>query len=166
MKCSITLGPCALDEIGYKLVAEMDCGAIVIKNREGSAAALEGRVVKVLDAAQGLIALVPAVAAAPAVDAASKGLEVGLVGDRLVISIPIDTLVFAAEHAFETAYGEEHGLKVTDSKIFAEDVLRALQYEKEDGTTPVHELLDAALISAVDDGSEGVEENEADDDDE
>ena len=46
---------------------------------------------------------------------------------------------------------------VTDLAEFARDVVRELNREAEDGTTPIHELLDRALAEAVDQGSLGCE---------
>ena len=51
---------------------------------------------------------------------------------------------------------DEMGVQVTDVRRFAKDVVYALNHEKEDGTTPVHELFDAAFEKAVEDGSIGV----------
>ncbi len=48
--------------------------------------------------------------------------------------------------------------KVTDPAEFAKEVCRALNAEKEDGTTRVHMMFDSALNHAIDQGAEGVEE--------
>jgi len=50
----------------------------------------------------------------------------------------------------------ELGTSITDVNRFAKDVVYALNEEKEDGTTPVHELFDDAFERAVENGSQGV----------
>ena len=86
----------------------------------------------------------------------AKLLRVRVHRGSLVISIPVETLAFAVEHApqfqVERA-GSFVGPKVTNAFGFAADVLRALCDEAEDGTTPVHALIDAAAQKAMEDGS-------------
>jgi hypothetical protein len=64
---------------------------------------------------------------------------------RLVISIGVDTLAFADK--------ERTGYRVINPTLFAEDVVRALTVEEEDGATLVTKLLDDAMQAACDDGS-------------
>lgn len=66
----------------------------------------------------------------------------------LCISIGVKTLAFAITHS------PELNLNVTDFEGFAADVARELRDEQEDGTTPVHLLLDEAAAKAVENGSE------------
>lgn len=100
---------------------------------------------------------------------ADELLKVEVVDGRLVISIGVDALAFACDHCeFNNPFVEaedEHDesdfkqlYKVVDPEVFAQEVVRALKREKEDGTTPVHELLDHAFADAIDDGAEGIEE--------
>lgn len=89
-------------------------------------------------------------------------LKVEVKGGRLVISIGIDTLAFAAENmdsnlSYDDDWKPTKGFTVSNKKEFAEDVLRELEREEEDGTTPVHILLDSACEEAVNQGSLGVE---------
>lgn len=65
-----------------------------------------------------------------------------------MISIGIKTMATAAE------YRED--MNVEDIKVFAESMVRALREEQEDGTTPVHYLLDAAANWCFEQGEEGL----------
>lgn len=83
-------------------------------------------------------------------------------GDDIVIRVPIAALADAAKVAFDEQYGfEEHDCRVSDPKQAAEAVVRALNDEDEEGTTPVHTLLDKAVISALEEGEEGFEGGES-----
>jgi len=80
-------------------------------------------------------------------------------GDELVIRIGVEMLAFAAEHLEELV--EEAGdrdtvAKVSDHVEFARHVARELNREGEDGTTPIHALLDEAILQAVEDGSDAI----------
>ena len=66
---------------------------------------------------------------------------------------------------------DEPLLKVTDSRVFAQAIVGALQREEEDGTTPIDTMLDDAITYAVENGEEGVDlrdgsMSETDDDEE
>lgn len=82
----------------------------------------------------------------------------------LVISIGVKTLAAATENcsALERFYefgpkmGQFEGPKVFDPALFAAAVLDELEREEEDGTTPVHVLLDAAAEAAIQNGADGV----------
>jgi len=77
-------------------------------------------------------------------------------GERvIVIRVPVDALEQAMrENPRDDSY---YDVKVTDAAEFAADVVRELNREEEDGTTPVHLLFDKALAAAVDNGSMGCE---------
>lgn len=84
-------------------------------------------------------------------------------GKEIVIRLPLAALPFAASVAFvETGYAAnddaEPSLKITDAKAFAPYLVRALSDESEDGTTPIHKLLDQAICDACEQGAEGVED--------
>lgn len=83
------------------------------------------------------------------------GLTVGLEGEQLVIRIGIDTLGFALTAADEP-------LRVVDARLAAEEIVRELTREEEDGTTPVHKLLDKAGFDAWENGGEGFAEADSD----
>ena len=82
----------------------------------------------------------------------------------LVIEIGTKTLQGAFERSernnlYNNSTGEyEQQMKVVDELKFAEEIVRELCDEQEDGTTPVHLLIDKAFESAVGNGCEGVEE--------
>jgi hypothetical protein len=87
---------------------------------------------------------------------ADQILRVVLEGDRIVISIGVETLKVAAEHMPELCDAMA-SLRVTDRSVFAQSVLEALKHEEEDGTTFVHEAIDKAFEYVVDQGLEGCE---------
>lgn len=89
-------------------------------------------------------------------------LSVEISHGRLVISIGVETMA----HVVEVGSGfEEYDPrtkqflhpKITDPWGFAHDVLRELESEQEDGTTPVHLLLDRAADEAINNGSQYVD---------
>lgn len=86
-------------------------------------------------------------------------LSVAVEGDELVIRIGIDTLAFSAEHC-PLFYNEEKHMgamgpyvKVEDKVELAKDVIRAMQHEEEDGSTPLSDMFDKAIEDAAEDGS-------------
>ena len=93
-------------------------------------------------------------------------LECKVVGEKLVVSIGIDTLAYAFLHGPEgdrmrwdddlLSY-DESKLQIIDQLEFAKDVVHALLCEKEDGSSPLTDLIDAACVAAVNDGSLGVD---------
>lgn len=96
--------------------------------------------------------------------ASEAPLSVRLEYDQIVIRVGIDTLAFCAENgeAFQE-YNEATGkyerlYRVENARQFADDVVLALNKEEEDGTTPVHTLLDKAIEAAADNGSLGLYE--------
>ena len=78
----------------------------------------------------------------------------------VVIEIGIATYVFAAEHHpdFYDEHNDRGRMRVTDPTIFAEEVVRALNDEAEDGSTLVTRLLDQAVLDAICDGAQGIKE--------
>lgn len=87
-------------------------------------------------------------------------LTVELVDDRLVISIGVDTLMIAAQGA--DAWDDDR-LRITDPAAFADEIVRGLEDEEEDGTTRVHLAIDSAIEWALEQGCEGVAYDESDD---
>jgi hypothetical protein len=88
-----------------------------------------------------------------------------LEGDDIVIRVPLSAIPFAAEVAFgEANYDcDEFGfprMVVTAVRTFAYGMLRELNREAEDGSTPIHLLLDKAIIGAAEQGTEGLEQHE------
>lgn len=92
-------------------------------------------------------------------------LTVDIIDEEVVIRVGIDTLAWAFDHMGENnPYDEEvHDFvqtwKVTDPSEFAKDVVGELTREEEDGTHPLHLLLDQACNAAADQGSLGIDEN-------
>ncbi|WP_336057341.1 hypothetical protein [Nitratireductor sp. CH_MIT9313-5] len=48
------------------------------------------------------------------------------------------------------------GTRVTNTKAFSDAIVRKLECQEEDGTTPVHLMLDGAIDRAFEDGEEGI----------
>ena len=95
----------------------------------------------------------------------SDTLTVALDSEAIVIRLPLSVLPAALEGAW-AASGIDLHFRVTDVGKFAPEVVRALEEEEEDGTTPVHRLFDAAFNAAIEQGAEGVEEVDENDVDE
>ncbi len=87
---------------------------------------------------------------------------VSVEGNELVIRIGIATLAFAAENCDLFAEYPNNSFapykKVADASALAHDVVAELNREEEDGTTPVHLLIDHAIFDAYENGSEGFPE--------
>ena len=88
-------------------------------------------------------------------------LSIALDGDEVVIRVGISALAFAAIHAKQlvTFDSEENDFRypqIIDEARFAQDVVRRLKSEEEDGTTVVHRMLDDAFLVAVENGAEGI----------
>ncbi|MFN3464449.1 MAG: hypothetical protein ACK4X1_10260 [Terricaulis sp.] len=83
---------------------------------------------------------------------------------EIIIRVPISALPHAAKIAFEDANYDcneisgETRMRVNDPALFAAGIVRALNEESEDGSTPVHLLLDRAVLVAAEQGSEGLAE--------
>lgn len=84
-----------------------------------------------------------------------QGLTVELVDGRLVISIGVDALMAAVRGSrpWEEQEEDGRGYAISDVDGFADDILRELEHEEEDGTTLVHIAIDAAIARALDQGS-------------
>ena len=84
---------------------------------------------------------------------------------ELSIKIGMDIVKFALKHhEWNNPYDEPSGLfkrafKVTDARVFCKEVIRAMNDEGEDGSTPLTRFLDAMMEAAIDDGCEGIEED-------
>lgn len=95
--------------------------------------------------------------------AKDTALSVEIENDELVIRVGISTLCKAVrqcpviDYAVMEADGDEDAVKITDEAVFAEAIRDALHEEEEDGSTPVHRLLDAAANEAIEQDCEGIE---------
>lgn len=92
---------------------------------------------------------------------AKQPLKVRLAKGVLTISIGVETLKWAAEHhdEFYHPYTDKWSIVINKPNEFAKDVVRALRDEGEDGSTPVHYLLDKAIAEVMENGSEGLDED-------
>lgn len=82
-------------------------------------------------------------------------LKVEIIDNKLSISLGLNVLSHATEYGLSKVFGDD--FKITDCDIFAAEIVRSLTVEDEDGTTPVHKMIDEAAIHAVEFGAEGVE---------
>lgn len=80
----------------------------------------------------------------------------------LVIEVGLDVLKFCTEHHPELYEDEldKGRYVVTDIAVFIEAVVDELHKEEEDGSTLIHRMLDRAILDAISNGAEGVEELE------
>lgn len=77
----------------------------------------------------------------------------------IVIRVPLDNLQAIMDGGYVcNAYPERY--KVTDTEGFAKEVVRELNDEDEEGTTPVHKLFDAAINEALNQGAQHAEPHE------
>lgn len=84
---------------------------------------------------------------------AAKTLECGIEDGDLVIRCNMAHLAFLATRCDGTA-----DMVVEDPHALALDVAKELMEESDDGTTPIHLMIDAALVAAMENGSEGFAE--------
>jgi hypothetical protein len=85
-------------------------------------------------------------------------LEVKLINGELRISIGIALLAHAIQAAESTQWPEDWYIR--DIPTFASEMARELRREEEDGTTPVHRMLDAVALAALEGGAGGIEEGD------
>jgi len=75
-------------------------------------------------------------------------------GDEIVMRIKISDLNGAAWQGLSDVDPEIDDRESFDYTTLAEDMVSELNNESEDGSTPVHKLLDEAVTAAADNGSE------------
>lgn len=81
----------------------------------------------------------------------------------ILIEVGFDVVKFATEHHPEL-YDPERDCgtyAVTDIPEFAKEVVNAINKEEEDGSSPLSDLFDGAIMDAICQGAEGVEERNA-----
>lgn len=86
--------------------------------------------------------------------------EAVIEGANIVIRVPISAIpiAFAAHpQAPENDQGDPL-YAVTDAATFAKGIVRYLNEESEDGTTRIHIMLDSAMMEALEQGEEGIEQ--------
>ena len=77
---------------------------------------------------------------------------------EIVIRVPVAYLQVIADGA-HALNGLSMRWKITDPKMFAREIVRSINNEDEQGTTPFHKMFDAAMEHAIEYGAEGVEEH-------
>lgn len=89
------------------------------------------------------------------VSLANAPLDCTIEDDALVVRIGINTLAMAAEWNPRACEGYRDGpyCKVVDVGELARDVRNELLREEEDGSTPLHHLIDRCCENAMDNGS-------------
>lgn len=80
-------------------------------------------------------------------------LKAEIIDNRLIISVGIDNLAWAAVNHPKFW---EYDLSILDNAKFAQEVLIELNHEKEIGDTLVTKMLDDAIIGVIEQGSEYV----------
>lgn len=94
-----------------------------------------------------------------------RPLRVRVVDGELRIDIGVNVLAFAALRAphlwDETGRRPDERYRITSPTRFARDVQRALLAEKEDGSTPLEDLLDRVTQEVIEDGSLYFEDTES-----
>lgn len=76
----------------------------------------------------------------------------------IVIRLPVAHLPQVVDGGYAAgAYPRRY--HITNLEEFVADLVRELNDEQEDGTTPIHELFDGAIIAAVEQGALGIEEH-------
>jgi hypothetical protein len=81
---------------------------------------------------------------------------------KLIVAIGIETLAFAFEKSEENNPYDEHTgdfkekLRIGDKLQFSDDVVRAMNDEAEDGSTPLTRFIDSMMQEAVNQGSLGI----------
>lgn len=93
-------------------------------------------------------------------------LRVSLERGELVVRIGIRTLAHAVTYSeWANPYNEDannylRSFAIVDIQQFAKDVRHEMLSEREDGSTPLSDFLDKVTKEAVEQGSEGLHENE------
>lgn len=82
-----------------------------------------------------------------------------IVDGALVIRVPLENFHAVIECAWMMCYLKTR-FKITDINVFAAELVRQLNREDEQGTTPVHMMFDRCINEAIEQGAEGVEEHE------
>lgn len=87
----------------------------------------------------------------------NQELEVIIENGVLKISIGVETLCFAALRGAYFDRPSNETAAITDSDVFAAEILHRLLEESETGNTLVHTMFDSAVERAVEYGAEGIE---------
>jgi len=88
----------------------------------------------------------------------STGAQAVVKDGRIEISIDIDALPIIVSGSYCCCNRLDGFWKVTEPVAFAKEVCYVLNYEREDGTTPIHMMFEKAFTGAIGQGAEGIEE--------
>ncbi len=80
-------------------------------------------------------------------------LDVDIKNDRLLISVGVDTLAFAANHS---DYFKQARIKKSDQERFAKELVDLMVKENEVGESLLTRFLDKCFERAVDSGAESI----------
>lgn len=87
---------------------------------------------------------------------------VAIEGDQLVIRITTECLLHAVTCSLEWPVNEAGSpISVNNGPLLLQEIIHELQREDEQGTNPMHRMLDEAALAALDNGSEAVDYEEA-----
>jgi hypothetical protein len=92
-------------------------------------------------------------------------LTVSVKSGRLVVAVGVEVLAHALKFAdWSISFDEDkqdylQRYRVTDATELAKDVMHAMLHEREDGSSPLSDFLDAMTQAAIEDGCIGVEED-------
>lgn len=91
-----------------------------------------------------------------------RPLKCGIEDGEVVIRVGVNTLKIAAESCNEFYDDAKHSkgppyVKIVNDDEFAADIVRMLNSEDEDGSGPLSNLFDTAIVAAYEDGSLGFE---------
>ena len=75
----------------------------------------------------------------------------------LVIRLPIKNLPVVLQATPGVGEGQPW-YRVTDAEAFAKDLMHELNREDDIGSTRVHRMLDEAILEAIEQGAEGIED--------
>lgn len=75
----------------------------------------------------------------------------------IVIRVALEALPMILEGAWAMNKLDTH-YKITDASEFAKELMHALNREDEQGTTPIHELFDGAILHVIEQGGFGIDE--------
>ena len=83
----------------------------------------------------------------------------GIEGDAIVIRLTADACAFAFAN---DPQAQEPRPPVIDKQQFLRDTLNELTSEREDGSTPLTDMLDRAMVKAMENGSDALDHDAAD----
>lgn len=93
--------------------------------------------------------------------AINKILKTELIDGEIRISIGLKALAMAVEYSpdWDDYYKIDHS---NNLEAFGKCFLKYLNFEEEDGTTPIHRMFDAVSIEALEQGEDGFIEDDRD----